>query len=243
MAIRTENFTAFTEVDPNSRISKTSTRVTVSNLTNLEKAYVYKDKGEGYFTGDFKHCIDIRCVSAELAAECVVWCLANAIGGAGETDHTDKLVVFFFGHTTDPRIYLRERYNDAHTQTSYIIEYDTTYYLTIERAGSTLTCKIYSDSGRTDLLATLSLELHSIDSYQYIYPAQSADMTWYADNIISCWCENLWLGIRIIRRIKRPPAIHDLGRAKSVPYNLGTMQTGYTLGKVKVGHNLGKKVK
>lgn len=43
-----------------------------------------------------------------------------------------------------------------------------------------------------------------------------------------------WLSTRMVVSIRiRQPVIHDLGKMKSSPYNLGTMQDEYTLGKVK----------
>ena len=50
-----QNFTTFTEVDPNTRISKTATRVTWTDITKPEDAYVYKDMTADYFDGDFTH--------------------------------------------------------------------------------------------------------------------------------------------------------------------------------------------
>ena len=49
-----ENFTEYTEVDPNARISVTKTRVTWTAITRQEEAYVYIDKGVDYFAGNFE---------------------------------------------------------------------------------------------------------------------------------------------------------------------------------------------
>jgi len=43
------------------------------------------------------------------------------------------------------------------------------WYLTITKGGTLLQCSIYSDEARTNLIETLSLNLHSSDSYRYIY--------------------------------------------------------------------------
>ena len=42
---------------------------------------------------------------------------------------------------------------------------------------------------------------------------------------------NILKAIRLVLNIRRPSAGYGLGRAKSAPYNLGTMQDNYTLGK------------
>ena len=44
-----EDFTTYTEVDPNSRITVSSTKVTWASVQRDEDAYVYKDKGVNYF--------------------------------------------------------------------------------------------------------------------------------------------------------------------------------------------------
>ena len=53
-----------------------------------------------------------------------------------------------------------------------------------------------------------------------------------------------WLSVRVVIAVRiKPPPIHDLGRVKSVSYNLGRSFIDYTLGEVKKGdHNLGGKV-
>jgi len=58
-----ENLTTFTEVDTNSRLAITSSRVTFTNITDETGepwTYLMKDKGADYFNGDFTFYIDIE---------------------------------------------------------------------------------------------------------------------------------------------------------------------------------------
>src|SRR5574344_1581071 len=44
-----EDLSTYTEVDPNSHISATSSRMTGTSINRNETAYAYYDKGTGYF--------------------------------------------------------------------------------------------------------------------------------------------------------------------------------------------------
>jgi hypothetical protein len=73
-------------------------------------------------------------------------------------------------------IRLQEYYNDGSDhwfEQSYTGTADTWYYLKIVKSGTSLKCYIYSDSARTNLLATLSLTLHEDYHFEYIYASQS----------------------------------------------------------------------
>jgi len=49
-----QDYTTYTETDPNDRFAVANNVITVTGLTNDEDAYVYKDFGAGYFA-DFTH--------------------------------------------------------------------------------------------------------------------------------------------------------------------------------------------
>jgi hypothetical protein len=55
--LRAEDFTTYTEVDAGADITVAASSLTLDNLERDETAYVYKDFGSGYWSGDF----DIRC--------------------------------------------------------------------------------------------------------------------------------------------------------------------------------------
>lgn len=200
-----ENFLdGYVEVDPNSHISRTSSRATVSGLSRDEHAYVYKNKGVGHFSGDFEHFIDVQLSTGSIAySQFVFWALWNALGSVDEVQSGRGLVVFFFLSGSDPRIYLREWYDGTpyNDSTVGLLSLNIPYYLTIKRTGSTFECKIYSDSDRTVLVDTLTLTLHSVESFRYIYPVQGLD-----DNnptvVAYGFCENMELQDYVPKTVK-----------------------------------------
>lgn len=172
----TEDFTTYTETDPNSRITVTSAKVSWSGLTRNETAYVYADKGAAHFSGDFTHHFDGESTS-ESASDSIgnFWMLANAVKNmqALDTDGDDYLACFYFDQT--PLIFLRERDSSTNYQDFYSGASATQYWYECERDETvgtygTIYLRIYSDSGRTTLLDTLSVTLHtSKKDFQYIY--------------------------------------------------------------------------
>src|SRR3972149_712527 len=97
-----ENFTTYTEVDPNSRITVTSTKVSAAGLKRNESAYVYSDKGVNHFSADWGHLLTADDLLHLAGQDGIVeiWAVANDIGhmgtllGAGKNAH-----LLFFLHT------------------------------------------------------------------------------------------------------------------------------------------------
>jgi hypothetical protein len=176
----TEDLTTYTEVDPNSRITRTATRSTYAALQRDEDAYVYKDKGAAHFSGDFEHLIAVYLDETTQGGLVGIWGLANLVDDTGgiRTASGDELIAFLFDSGGVRYIFLQEvlagtAYTDLHT-----ISLDTSYYLKIKRDESVgtygrLYCYVYSDAARTNLLFTLQLDLHEKEDFRYIYVTQS----------------------------------------------------------------------
>lgn len=171
-----EDFTTYMEVDPNNYISKTANHVDFESRRDLD-IYLYDDKGINHFK-DFEHLIDCLTVAAgaQYGGWCVVWGLFNNVDdvAALQTGNEDGIYVYMLYYAGTLRIYLVEitggsRYQDRYSPASF----DTWYYLTIKKDGTSLTCKIYSDSARTNLIDTLSLTLHSNWNFRYIFVANT----------------------------------------------------------------------
>ena len=183
-----ENFGGWIETDPNSRITVTSSRVTWTNLTRDEDAYVYKDKGVDYFSGNFEVQFTHRSTGyaweGTLATN--IWSLTNLVDDMLGIDEAngDALLVYVGNSLGDGKPYFVLQEFDAgspYSSGTYAGEFNTDYYFTIKRneavgAYGTVYCYIYSDSARTNLLSTLSKGLHSSrKDYRYIYTLQSWD--------------------------------------------------------------------
>jgi len=187
-----EDFTTYTEVDPNSHIAKTAQHVDFQDYRN-EDAHLYKDKGEGFFT-NFIHLLDVKRVSAQSWAQGHPWMVSNDIDDAKGLKDGNKtaLTVWFYLSGSIHKLGISEYYNGTDYWQGTDIASATWYYLKIEKSGTSFTCKVYSDSARTNLLATLSLTLHGAWNFRYIFVCN----TWNSNNLISgdIDIENLDLG-------------------------------------------------
>lgn len=170
-----EDFTGYSEVDPNNRFSQTTTRNTWAGLTGDETAYVYKDYTADHF-GDFEHAIDTFLDAATGDGETYstyagTWAVSNSSTSPYASQNSLFVTWLNFWGL---QIRLTNRTNWSNTTDTYAASLDTAYYLTIERATTALTCKIYSDSARTNLLDTLSVACNET-TYQYLHCGWSAD--------------------------------------------------------------------
>ena len=175
-----ENFITYTEVDPNSHISVTASKVTFTGLARNEDAYVYKDFGVDFFAGDFEILLTMKISSSQSGVFITPWLLGNNIDDAYNVVNSLRLYHNMqFG--TDPRITLQEWISGTpYTGGFYVFTLGTVYYLKIVRDESvgiygTLYCYVYSNAARTVLLATLSLALHSNANFRYLYPINTSN--------------------------------------------------------------------
>ena len=187
-----EDFTTYTEVDPNNHIGLVGTNHIDFVAYMNEDAYLYKDKDVDHFGTSWEHKIDVKLVSATSQAQAYVWALANLVDDFQGivTASGNELAVRLYYSGTTKRLLLVELYlGTIYDSIPYIMAYNTPYYLTIKRDGTAFTCKIYSDSERTNLLATLILTLHDQPSFRYVYASQTANTgnTYHLD----CDIENL----------------------------------------------------
>lgn len=194
----TEDLTTYTEVDPDSHISKTTDRATFTDLTGDESAYLYYDKGVGHFDGDFEHLL--KCLCDEYATPSGgiwvnFWVVANYVGSMDANNN--QLLTFFYSSGGGVVIYLREYYSSTGYSDYTYISTDVTYYIELERdegVGSygTLyeyicTGDYYDDGG--SLVDALSVTLHGKEDFRYIYALQSR--TGNPDRVGDGWMELL----------------------------------------------------
>ena len=171
-----EDFTAYTEVDPNNHINYVGTdHVDFQGYRN-EDCYLYYDYGVDFFGSDWEHLVDVRVAASNTLAISECWMLSNALDDMNGlfTAEEDLLTIFFYESSLGViNIYLREYYNAVHYSDSYVGVENTWYYFTIQKAGTAFTCKIYSDSARTSLLDTLSITLQADHSFRYVFACNS----------------------------------------------------------------------
>ena len=166
-----EDLSTYTEVDPNSHISATSSRMTGTTINQNEKAYAYYDKGVDYFAAldiDFDFCI------TELSFDDVIGVIgvSNVLGHIGECGVNDVLVYVYYPSGAQARIYITTSAGGDYM----VLSVNTTYYCTLERAAgnATFNLKVYSDANRTTLLDTLTCNIPTASTkHRYIYGISS----------------------------------------------------------------------
>ena len=171
-----EDFTTYTEVDPNGHLSKTPTRASFTSLTCDEKAYIYKDKTAGYFDGDFTHHLDCKLTASSSNPYTFVWALANAVNEAKYfiAGLHPMLGVDFYASSC---IYAYEVHAGGVEYEFIDTVINTQYWLVIRRdesvgAFGTLYLEVYDDAARTSLVGSVSLTLHTKEDFRYIYAVQ-----------------------------------------------------------------------
>lgn len=189
-----EDFTTYTKTDPNSHIAVSQHQVDFQAYTN-ESAYIYKDKGADFF-GDFTHEFQITPSSIVTDyPDLAVWMLSNDLADYETllSGWKTAIAVQLSISGGIGNLYLDESYAGAYYQSdAHSIPLDTTCYLTIQKAGATLTIKAYSDSARTVLLFTDSLALNGDWKFRYVYACSSFNYVTGTD-VGECVINNLSL--------------------------------------------------
>jgi len=166
-----EDLSTYTEVDPNSDLTIASSKCDISMMASNIDAYLRADKGAGHF-GDFEHLVTSEFTSSSGSTWPlnVFWALTSSAGVVSLVDMdvaNEGLRAYSIWTGSVTQWVLVDDTNgnyDIWTSTAFA----TPYYIAIERSGTTMTCKIYSDSGRTTLLDTLSITCGT-DLYRYIF--------------------------------------------------------------------------
>lgn len=171
-----EDFTTYTEVDeysgtPPGHVSKTQATCTALTLRRDETSYIYKDKGIGHFDGDFEHTLETRVTESSASlAQWAIWALwVLTVGDIkdGDDANDEGFLVRWRRDSVSADYYLEltefKNGNDF-SHTSIALSIETTYYLTIARAGGQITCKIYDNlsKGPGDLVDVLTLNQYKV---------------------------------------------------------------------------------
>ena len=164
----TEDLTSYTEVDPGSNISKTSSRVTLTALpTNLD-SYLYKDFGANYFDAiELLFTIYFNS-SSSIASLCAAGFTVNTLNDSSAWPTTSILIGLQKDGASSYILYLGD---DDYTT----ISSNTAYYCKLVRAAGSGTAYlyIYTNSARTTLYDTLTCTGLGTSKYRYFYAACS----------------------------------------------------------------------
>ena len=187
-----ENFTTYTEVDSAGDITITSTKVDISTMRRDADSSVYKDFSANHF-GNFSHDLEIYWSAYSGQYPILLnWHVSDITAATlqGITDSGGFGVGFY--HDTSNMLVTLENRSDSDSDSWNGPTVDTLYYITIERSTGpdALECLIYSDSGRTTLIDTLTVTYNST-TWRYLGACGSADSGAIPDSTLSCYCQNL----------------------------------------------------
>jgi hypothetical protein len=179
----TEDYTTYTEVDPNGHLSKTLSKITWTDLNNSETAYICDDKGVDHFDGDFEFLFDGEITDIPAGGARVYWCgLANGLDDLRSIDvgGGDYLALLTYVSGGNVRYYLHEVVSGSAYQDYTAYTAEKQQWITFERDEAvgtygTLYAYIYDDSDRTEEADTLSVTLHEKEDFRYIYGLSSYD--------------------------------------------------------------------
>ena len=190
-----QNYTLFTEVDANNYFTFNATRINSTNIPrNAANHYVYRDYGVNYFT-NYSIRLDARVTAKDSGSIGCVGILAafgNTLGDLATVGSEQLLAFYISGATGEPvKLYVSDWQTgvEKYTASTNALSVGTTYYLTLNRSGTTMTAYIYTDSARTTLLETVTRTGVATTPWRYFYAAQScqyddnSDMSFYAENL------------------------------------------------------------
>lgn len=183
-----EDLTTYTEQDTGTNLTVTATKVNVVGIDGFDDAYLYKD-----YTADFFNAIDALfetlCSNVGTNFPTEGGCGFSNVAGAYRA--TIGSTAPWASWTTSATFSLVRGSYAA--RDDYAASLSTIYYCRMERAAGsdTITLKIYSDSGRTTLLDTLSIAgLGTATKYRYAYAfvhhasdESNTEFTGYLENI------------------------------------------------------------
>lgn len=168
----TPDLTTFTEYDPSSVLTVTTSRVTFAGARLQHYYHVVKDYGADHFNGLSAY-FTLRINTIASGGHAIVLAFANAVGDS-RTWGSDCVWVAMY--RTDGGSYqIRFARGDAAEEVRYAASSSTTYYCHLSRAAGSTTAYlyIYSNPERTVLLNTLVLTGLGAAKYRYMYVAAS----------------------------------------------------------------------
>jgi len=149
-----EDFTTYDEVDSDGDLTVAENTITIVTMRQDAVSWVSEDKGANHF-GDFEHLIDTK-ITGITNGFTIYWGISDGAATYGDMDTANEgMAAYINVYATDIKIRIADFTNSNND--FYTGAKDTAYYYKIERNGTTLTNKIYSDSARTVLVDTLTI--------------------------------------------------------------------------------------
>lgn len=173
-----EDYTGYTEADPNNRFTVAQNQITITNLPRNEDAYVYEDFGVGGVPDTFTHQLEAECTghgSGFTRFNC--WAATDDVDDAwywySNNSEALSLGCDWDENNSYVRFTLFNHLDSNNNDVAASLDEDTRYYLRIVRSGGSITVYIYDDSGRTSLVDTISVSVTAGRTYRWLYAVGS----------------------------------------------------------------------
>lgn len=188
-----EDFTTYTEVDPGPHLTVTSTKATIASGNDNNLYALYKDMGADFFDQldvDFTIQLDTPVDGDSLLGMAVINTASPGTEEGGSLLGTTDLFCCMYWSTTTALWLNRGNFAAAGDQ-NFSLSTGTPYYCTVTRSagGDTVTLDIYSNSGRTTLIDTLSVSGYGTVKWQYSYGFMNAEFN--GNDRLNGFVENL----------------------------------------------------
>ncbi|TFH33308.1 MAG: hypothetical protein E4G97_00870 [Deltaproteobacteria bacterium] len=180
---------AYTEVDPNSRIARSTVTATGTGLKRDESAYVYYDWGADHF-GDFTQLFDYSLTTIATGSKGIIWGLSNTVDSqdgwaAGLYLKVDGI------NTSTMTITLGEV--GGSTDATATIGKNAAYFIRVRRVGDALTATLYSSAANQiteTVYGTLAITV-ATTAYRYHYVMSTISE---ADTTTITFLTRNWMG-------------------------------------------------
>lgn len=174
--------TTFTKVDPNTHGAVYSDVSVLTTLGTNETAYLYKDYGSGYATGNFaiRGLLNVTAFASGAGQMANLLSFVNTLGQANSTNDLQGIALVWASSST---FNLKAREVSGGTEylstASSTLSTSTPYWIEISRdksvgAFGTLYVKVFSDPGYSvQVGSTVSITLHATVAWRYLNAWQS----------------------------------------------------------------------
>jgi hypothetical protein len=174
-----ENLTTFTEVDGGGDITIVPLTASFDTMERHEVSYVYKDYGVNYFTDTTVIEFEFSISAADSSGIIYVFGLSNTIGTRVWMDTFNDGIIVGFQRSATDSFYILEDLGPGVLDVfidSGNLPPTGIVYCTFTRSGTTSTLDLYSDSGRTSLIDSLTVTGTSL-SKRYLYAIISSQLS------------------------------------------------------------------
>jgi len=165
-----EDFTTYTETDPNNHITVTANKLVVDGMSQNEDVYVYADKGESHFGASFEH--TLKHTGRGGNDRGMYWAVSNVVDDYAYWGNQDSqaLGIEFWGSYKTHTLYGFEENSEDDSWGVWAPTDGTPTYITIKRTSETVLQELlYSDSDRTSLEDTLAVSVVDGRRFRYVF--------------------------------------------------------------------------